>query len=758
MSIPKIALIFCIIFLIGKEAHCQDKPNDTTSKLLTSLRASSADTNRLSLLLKLGNHYILLPGEKKSDLDSAIIFLRQAIKLSDDLHTQEWHYKALLSLGIYYFESGVPDTGKNILKKVISYYQGTGDMRSEANAWEQLGSYMLNAKNSNRTEALACSEKAINLYRKIGNKLKVLELHEEKGVAYVIDGRYDEAEKVFLMVHDGFKKMNYYGELDGNALDWLVYIAAKKSEFNKELLYALENLDNLQKHPEAFSESREDVLYFQLSGLYRELGNIVKSEYFAKKELSLSLKLKKDYIFSLVNLIPIIIKQGRPKEALQILRRTVKTRPPDSAQKIVVYPLYGDIYAALNQNKIAENYYQLAVRCYELLDPKHQDLNKLIFPYEAISQFYVNTNQFKKAEPYFAALNVKNLNISPLQKSQLTLLKSKIDSASGRYLPALQSFQFYKRLNDSIFNVEKSRQINLLEISFETKQKQNEIKLLAAQNKSNLAQAREANVERNFTVAGIVVMFIISGGIFYGFRNKIKRNRLLTAKNLEIDQQKDNLQKLLGEKEDLLGEKDMLLKEVHHRVKNNLQIVMSLLSTQVAYLENKDAVQAVEDSQQRVQAIALIHQKLYRETGGVSIQMESYVADMVEDLDGVFNARKRNIRFEKFIDVFNLDIDQAVPVGLILNEALTNAIKYAFIGKGGIVKISLQKAGDQHINLTIADNGIGLPSNFDFENTNSLGMEMMKGLGQQLRGKFEITNESGVTLSLKFPLSKSTFD
>jgi two-component sensor histidine kinase len=759
MVVFKILSIGFIMLLTGLSSYSQEQPKESTAKLYRSLRTSSPDTSRINILYKLGNYYLFLPGERKSDLDSAFTFLKMGSELSDNLHSSEWHYKILTSVALCYFETGKPDTAETLLKQVIAYYQKEGDELLEANAWERLGTYLINVPKSNRAEALGYTQKAIRLYKKNGNQFKVLELQGEQAAALFMDRKFDESEKIFLRMRDGFKKIHYYGDVNGYVLDWLGSIAAKKSEFNKELFFALENLDNLQKHPKDFSASREEILYFRLSEIYRELDNMPKSEFYSKKELPIALKLGIDYTYSLHNLIPSILKQGRPADALKILQETVKKSAPNVTQRIDVNQLFGQIYAAMHDDQKAEYYYRRGFDFYQQEDPKHENLELFSRTYQNMSDFYASINQFKKAEPFLTEMNTKSLPISPLQKSKLALVQSRVDSAAGRYLSALKSYQVHKRLNDSTFNVQKSRQISQLEVSFETKQKQAKIDLLDAQSKSSLAQAQRANLQRNVTAAGILIMFIISGITFNSVRNKVKSNRLLTAKKEEIDLQNENLQILLSEKEELLtekeillGDKDMLLKEVHHRVKNNLQIVMSLLSTQVAYLENKDAVKAVEESQQRVQAIALIHQKLYRETAGVTIQMQSYVEDMVDDLASFFDAYRKGIRFKAAVDEIYLDIDQAVPLGLILNEALTNAIKYAFEKEGGIVTISLQKQdNEKSYALTVKDNGRGLPADFNLERVNSLGMVMMKGLTGQLGGFFKVFNETGLTLTLTFP-------
>ena len=208
------------------------------------------------------------------------------------------------------------------------------------------------------------------------------------------------------------------------------------------------------------------------------------------------------------------------------------------------------------------------------------------------------------------------------------------------------------------------------------------------------------------------------------------------------------------DKDKCLNEKDWLLKEVHHRVKNNLQIVMSLLSTQSAYLQNNDAIEAIRESRNRVQSISLIHQKLYSGSNVASIDMPAYVADLIGYLRDGFDTATQGIRFEQLVEPIKIDLAQAVPLGLILNEAITNAIKYAFPKKDGHVIVGLQTLEHDTVLLTISDNGKGLPEDFDIKTSSSLGMEMMKALSKQLGGTFEIKSKSGTTITIEFQLEK----
>jgi len=199
-----------------------------------------------------------------------------------------------------------------------------------------------------------------------------------------------------------------------------------------------------------------------------------------------------------------------------------------------------------------------------------------------------------------------------------------------------------------------------------------------------------------------------------------------------------------------LDEKEWLLREIHHRVKNNLQIVMSLLNSQSTYIDNESALTAIHDSQHRVHAMSLIHQKLYGSENVSSIDMSVYIRELVTYLADSFSTGQR-IRFEIKIESLEMDVSQAVPLGLILNEAITNSIKYAFPGeRSGVISILLSTNTPGHCVLNISDNGIGMPSHFNTKKPGSLGMSLMQGLAEDLNGNFSIENSGGTTIIISF--------
>ncbi|HKC37646.1 MAG TPA: sensor histidine kinase, partial [Chitinophagaceae bacterium] len=245
----------------------------------------------------------------------------------------------------------------------------------------------------------------------------------------------------------------------------------------------------------------------------------------------------------------------------------------------------------------------------------------------------------------------------------------------------------------------------------------------------------------SLAVAALLIVIVI---LFYNrYRLKQRTNIKLESQQREIADQNLSLQHLLNEKE-------WLLKEIHHRVKNNLQIVMSLLNSQLVYINNDAALTAIHDSQHRVHAMSLIHQKLYNSENVSSIDMSFYIRELVSYLSDSFNNGQR-IRFELNVEPLELDVSQAVPLGLILNEAITNSIKYAFPNEmEGVVTISLSNTGLHNYLLMISDNGIGMPIQLKDKKQGSLGMSLMAGLSEDLDGTFSMENNKGTTIKISF--------
>jgi PAS domain S-box-containing protein len=200
-----------------------------------------------------------------------------------------------------------------------------------------------------------------------------------------------------------------------------------------------------------------------------------------------------------------------------------------------------------------------------------------------------------------------------------------------------------------------------------------------------------------------------------------------------------------------LHEKEVLLKEIHHRVKNNMQVISSLLSLQSRHLEDSKAIGMFKESQHRIRSMALVHEKLYQSKDLSRIDFGQYIQNLVVYLIDSYQVDSGRVRMKVDVRDAALDINTAIPCGLIVNELVTNALKYAFPGgRKGEVRVSLHPGADGRFTLTVGDNGVGWPRGADFRKTDTLGMQLVTMLVDQLDGAIELTSKPGTVFRISF--------
>jgi two-component sensor histidine kinase len=200
-----------------------------------------------------------------------------------------------------------------------------------------------------------------------------------------------------------------------------------------------------------------------------------------------------------------------------------------------------------------------------------------------------------------------------------------------------------------------------------------------------------------------------------------------------------------------LKEKEVLLREIHHRVKNNMQVISSLLRLQAGRLEDETAKAIFQSCQDRIRSMSLVHEKLYMSENLSGINFSDYIQSLASRLFQINRVNPDLIRLKLDIEEVFFDLQTAIPCGLILNELMTNSLKYAFPnGRRGTVEISLTSRGDKTYRLMVKDDGIGFPQGADFENPQSFGLQIVKLLVDQLGGTVLLKRESGTTFEISF--------
>ncbi|HPG37811.1 MAG TPA: two-component regulator propeller domain-containing protein [bacterium] len=237
---------------------------------------------------------------------------------------------------------------------------------------------------------------------------------------------------------------------------------------------------------------------------------------------------------------------------------------------------------------------------------------------------------------------------------------------------------------------------------------------------------------------------------------KIRTNNI-KQQNVILEGVNQQLKTEIGERiraenkiKDSLMEKEVLLRELHHRVKNNLQIIRSLITLQSKHINDKKALAAFDDISKRIFSMALVHEKMYKSNNFVDINFREYIESMVRELFYSYEITG-NIELDLSIQDISLGLDVAIPCGLVINELVTNSLKHAFPnGKKGLLQIHLQKQDDHSIQLSVSDNGKGIAPDIDPHNPNTLGLTLVKILTQQLNGNLEIRNNNGSEFLINF--------
>jgi two-component sensor histidine kinase len=266
---------------------------------------------------------------------------------------------------------------------------------------------------------------------------------------------------------------------------------------------------------------------------------------------------------------------------------------------------------------------------------------------------------------------------------------------------------------------------------------------LEQDNQILLLQKQQDSARRNLYMAllGVGLLFSLLTGIYLLYHQKSKSNKILEQKNKQI-----NL---------MLHEKDLLLREIHHRVKNNLQVVSSLLNLQSDHITDEIALDAINTGKTRVGSMALIHQNLYNHNNLSSIRTKEYFDDLTEQIFDTYNVDKNRIKIIKKIDDVSLDVEMMIPVGLIVNELLTNCLKHAFHHKEhGIIELSIEDLHDE-IKISVKDNGPGLDIQ-KFDHSDSFGHKMVRAFIQKLKSELLIKNNNGAYFS--FMLKKENIN
>jgi len=720
----------------------QDKvPPSVLQQLLKKERPDTAD---LRMLFNTGISYINRPGTERGDIDTALICASKVLKSAISISSKVWEGQSyLLHSKILREQNDMK--GKDYALKAEAIFKEQKQKELLGDAYMELCDYYPPVDIETLNIKLKYYRDAAVLYGESGAKLKQANALYRLGDYYSFLPDYKEATKVLLQALDIFEEL-HVKELQG-IYNLLGAMYSQLGDSDNGLKYALLSLKTAQAVGD--STTQLCTIYNRLGMVYVRVVDMPKAMQSFQKAQAIAMRLKDTPAMQILarNIGQVYQKTNRPAEALKMLKQEERYYPPKSPEnRILMFESILNAYCLLGDFKSGAAYAQ---RLEEMRATMNPDDAYLEYVYTALVNYYLGIHRYNTAHQYaqiMLAAASKNGNLSFRAKSCAFLYQA--DSATANYKEALEHFRLYKLANDSLFNIAKMQKIGYLQVQFETEQKDQALTLKERNIELLTQEAQAARFTRNVIIGGACMLIALLLLGYNRYQLKLRSNRQLKQQQDEINRKNQSLQELIASQNKLLGEKEWLVKEIHHRVKNNLQIVMSLLNTQAAFLDDKDALNAIRESRYRMQAISLIHQKLYQSDNMALIDMRNYINELIVFLKDGFSDVNR-IKFDLQIAPVKLDVAQSVPVGLILNEAITNAIKYAFTGNGTII-VSLQPADKGYLTLVIADNGKGFPEGEIPTQRGSMGMMLMHTLAEQLDGSLSIQSRNGVTITVNF--------
>jgi two-component sensor histidine kinase len=356
--------------------------------------------------------------------------------------------------------------------------------------------------------------------------------------------------------------------------------------------------------------------------------------------------------------------------------------------------------------------------------------------YENIAQCYLHLNDYNKALMAFKKCESVRLKVEPPKNWRTYNGMARVYHKMNRHEEA----EKYSSKAEKLAKIQNSRKVIIdLQNDLRFDEKDGTISALSKEKTTALHNLKRSNQRNLMLWSGLGIFALMVGLLYIVLRQRNKLNRELQFKNNIISK--------------ALEEKEYLIKEVHHRVKNNLQVISSLLSLQSRTVEDQVAVDALNESQSRVLSMSLIHQNLYKDGPSSQLNVKTYLTNLGENIFSTYNIQKDKIKLITEIDDVTLDVGSLVPIGLIVNELITNALKYAFEGREkGNIFLSL-KSGNEQLVLKVKDDGIGKSP---LQDKNGFGTRLIQTFAKRLNGEITCDVNNGTSIEIRIKDFKPT--
>jgi two-component sensor histidine kinase/tetratricopeptide (TPR) repeat protein len=677
---------------------------------LTSARANQ-DIDSVRIVFNTGSDSLrfkaaikLAINHEGTNTDSTNFYYSQAIKIAKENQWSRYVANSYFNQGFYYHYSLGSDTSIQFLESAMDWYIKANDSSGVLNCYYTLGTFWGNFDQLD--SSIFYLEEAIEYSNNLTDSLYRPKIFNNLGLMYQYIGQYDLALKNFIKAAELKEKYKSESPLGAYLNIGLTYLTSDNSTdaikyFNKARALAVQENN---KAMEALSiKNTGDV--------FKREGNMDSADYYYNKALPIFIAL-------------------------------------NDSNSIARYHLSrGEMFSLKLLNDSAQVCFDKALKTFP--EKGSQRLLTFILNSSAQSQFLTLESNNTKGIQEVIKRATKALQIS----EEIGLLSgsakaSKILFEAYSLVPSFKMANAYATkymtLNDSLINEQKIESLAEQQTKFETEKKELEIELLNTENElktNEILRNEDLSTKQKLTIylllGGVLGIAIIAIVTFKYYKKQESNNIKLAEKNLLISTQKE--------------EKEVLLKEIHHRVKNNLQIIWSLLDLQSHSITDEQVKLAINDGKNRVNSMAMIHQMLYQNEDAGNIYFKDYIHKLTHQIRSSFSGSEK-VKIELNIpDTLKFDIDTSIPLGLMITELFTNSLKYGVVSVSKpLISLKLTPFKNDEYLLTISDNGPGMPVDFSIKKSNSLGLKLVTNLSKQLQGKLSYQLNNGAEFNITF--------
>jgi two-component sensor histidine kinase/Tfp pilus assembly protein PilF len=635
----------------------------------------------------------------------------------------------LRNILIVLFVAGSQSTIMSQNDSLVDFYQKTKDDSLKIQTLQQL----VKANYSSPDEAIEYAKVAINLDGDSVSSIQLAKSHNVLAIAYYYKGDLIQCSNSLN------KSLYHYSVLKDKSGMATCYNGIGVVKYDQGKLYESLQLyiKSLRIKEKLGDKASIAMTLNNVGNVYKDLSKFDKSLEYYKK----SLKIKEEIddmhglAMTLNNIGLLYHNQSQFDKALEYYQNSLKVKREieDFHGEAMTLNNIGLTYEVQEKFSKALPYYEQSIEIKERIGDQYGLAMSLI----NIATIYRATGNYSRC--YSTLLKAEEIALKIGATTQLRDCYQRLYETHEQQNNTAQAYRYFKLFiatKDSMMNEESVKHIEKLQAQYENEKKQ-----LIIQNLSKKEELQEAQIIQNQALleserltkisllVGLGLCFVLIFLVLFYANQRKKNNEALTNS---------------------LEEKEVLLKEVHHRVKNNFQVISSLLNLHVNNTENTEVQIALSEAKDRISSMALVHEKLYRSTDLSKINMKDYISQLFDHLlDGTSLEVDSKIEVE---DIF-MDIDTTIPLGLIFNELITNSLKYAFSDNdSNQITIGITKELNK-ISVWYKDNGVGLPDDFDKDNLDSLGINLVQILVLQLHGNLEIKSEKGTQYFFDFRIS-----